>query len=282
MLPDKSFRLGTTSFIFPDHIIPNVRKLAPFFDEIELLVFESQPPDVLPSKNDVNVLSMLSQDFNLTYNIHLPVDISLTHDSKGKREKAEDRLLGIIDLFSSLEPTTHTLHFEMPFDIKSGIKSTVKPNHLHQHRLEKWTDTTRGSLASFVSKLSDPGTISIETLDFPFSHIETLVDEFKLSVCIDAGHQIKYGYNLLQTFETHKGKVPLIHLHGVDFSGQTIKDHTALDKLPETHQKQVRTLLENFTGVVSLEVFSLENLNRSLRVLSKTFKSIPSSVNAGR
>jgi hypothetical protein len=44
LLP-RLFRLGTTSFIVPDHIIPNVMKLGYFFDEIELLVFESDPLD---------------------------------------------------------------------------------------------------------------------------------------------------------------------------------------------------------------------------------------------
>ena len=56
---EKRFKLGTTSFIFPDHIIPNVRKLGAFFDEIELLVFESQPEDVLPSNEDVQTYKYL-------------------------------------------------------------------------------------------------------------------------------------------------------------------------------------------------------------------------------
>ena len=35
------FKICTTSFIYPDHYIPNVKMLGPFVDEIELLVFES-------------------------------------------------------------------------------------------------------------------------------------------------------------------------------------------------------------------------------------------------
>ncbi|HAR34621.1 MAG TPA: sugar phosphate isomerase, partial [Desulfobacter sp.] len=66
----KPFRLGTTSFIYPDHIIPNVKKIGAFFDEIELLVFESKPKEI-PSPDDVKELAGLSRDLNLTYNVHL-------------------------------------------------------------------------------------------------------------------------------------------------------------------------------------------------------------------
>ena len=271
ILPDKPFRLGTTSFIFPDHIIPNVKKLGLFFDEIEILTFESQPPEVLPSKNDVKELLYLSKKLSLTYNIHLPVDISLAHESLEKRQKAKDTILKVIDLFAPLNPTTHTLHLDMPPDVKNDIENKKK--------LKNWEEQTRQSLGKLISGISNPGIISIETLDYPFPCLETLVEELNLSVCIDVGHQIKYGHNLFETFEKHKFRTSIIHLHGVAFSDQNIKDHTSLDKLPKKHFRQVQTILENFTGVVSLEVFNLENLNRSLNVLSTVFKNIVPNIN---
>ena len=271
LLPDKSFKLGTTSFIFPDHIIPNVKKLGPFFDEIEILVFESQPKEVLPSKNDIKELLCLSKELDITYNIHLPIDVSLTHESLEKRQKAKDTFLEVIDIFAPLNPTTHTLHLEMPRDVKNDMGN--------QKMLNNWEKQTRQSLGALISDMSDPGIISIETLDYPFSCLETLVEEFDLSVCIDAGHQIKYGHNLLETFEKHKLRTPIIHLHGVDFSEQYIKDHTSLDKLPKKYLRQIRTILEQFSGVVSLEVFNLENLNRSLTHLSKVYRNIVPKIN---
>lgn len=258
------FRLGTTSFIIPDNIIPNVKKLGGFFDEIELLVFESMPDDVLPSKDDVQQLLYLSEKLNLTYNIHMPVDVSLTCESAEKRQKGVDMLLKIIELFAPLNPTTHTLHLEMEPDIKDNIENPEK--------LQIWEKRTRQSLGSLVSHLSDPGMISIETLDYPFEFVESLVEQLSLSVCIDAGHQIKHGYNLMETFERHKFRTPVIHLHGVDFSQKKIKDHTGLDKLPKQYFRQVQTILKQFTGVVSLEVFNARDLNcclAALRVRSK-------------
>jgi len=96
-----------------------------------------------------------------------------------------------VDLFEPLTPTTHTLHLEMPRDIKKHIKN--------QEKLEKWLKNTRQGLEDLLKDIVDSDILSIETLDYPFSFIETLVEEFNLSVCIDVGHQIKYNYDLLQT-----------------------------------------------------------------------------------
>jgi hypothetical protein len=63
------FKLGTTSFIYPDHYIPNVKMLGPYLDEIELLLFESLPADALPSKAVIAELSDLAREYDLTYNI---------------------------------------------------------------------------------------------------------------------------------------------------------------------------------------------------------------------
>jgi len=59
------FRLGTTSFIYPDHILPNVRKTGALFEEIEILVFESIPETVLPQKTEIAELAALSRDLDV-------------------------------------------------------------------------------------------------------------------------------------------------------------------------------------------------------------------------
>lgn len=266
ILQNKHFRLATTSFIIPDHIAPNVEKLAPYFDEIELLVFESDPLDRLPAKTEIKRLDHLSQEYGITYNVHLPVDVSLS-DENGW-EKACDHLHETITLFGELPVTTHTLHLEMS-------KETAKAG---QDEIKRWQDISRKGLSRFLATGVDPRSISIETLDYLFYHVEPLIREFGLSVCVDAGHQIKYGYDLLATFEAHKTHLPLIHLHGVDFQKDKIRDHTGLDVTPGTHLNTVFNILEQYAGTVSLEVFNLENLNRCLAMLSSRFAQVPDKV----
>ena len=61
------FSIGTTSFIYPDDYVPNVKKLGPYLENIELLLFESNNTDALPSKQVIRELVSLAKDFNLTY-----------------------------------------------------------------------------------------------------------------------------------------------------------------------------------------------------------------------
>ena len=262
-LPNRPFRLGTTSFIYPDHIIPNVRKIGAFFDEIELLVFESMPKGVLPSPADIRELAQLSKELDLTYNIHLPTDISLTDPSDTQKAKAADTLLEVIQLFAPLTPTTHTLHLSMD---RSMIRS---------EDLSAWEKQAEKGLGLLVPGLTDPGLVSLETLWYAPGCLKNLVKNFGLSVCIDAGHHFKYGHDLKTSFERFGERIPVVHLHGVDFSKVTPKDHTSLDRLPHDLFHQTVELLAAYNGVVSLEVFNLENLNRSLVKLSTVFSNIP-------
>lgn len=262
-LLDKPFRLGTTSFIFPDHIIPNVRKIGAFFDEIELLVFESCPKGVLPSKDDIQELGRLAQDLNLAYNVHLPVDVSLTDPLKKKQAKAADTLFQVIELFAPLHPTTHTLHLDM--DRKVGSLD----------ELLDWDQRAGQGLELLVPRLPDSKKLSLETLWYDPEALQRLVVDFDLCLCIDAGHHFKYNHDLNTTFDLYPGRVPLVHCHGVNFSGLRPKDHTRLDKLPQELFSQLVQCLSSYHGTVCLEVFNLQDLTRSLAQLGSVFKDIP-------
>ena len=103
------FKLGTTSFIYKDGYVPNVKMLGPFIDEIELLLFESKPGSLI-KKTEIDELSLLSKEFDLTYNIHLPTDIFFGNSNPSVRQLAVETTLGVLDLISPLFPLTCTLH----------------------------------------------------------------------------------------------------------------------------------------------------------------------------
>ena len=200
-------------------------------------------------------LALLAQDFDLTYNIHLPVDVSLTDVSNLKRDQAVETIKRVIDLVSPLKPTTHTLHLEYQ-DFSDD---------------QDWYKRGFDAVGELVLPLDHPEIISIETLDYPFESIESIIDEYGLSVCVDAGHLIKYGHSIKSVFKKYHDKIPLIHLHGVDFSKIPPKDHVSLDKIPEDKLVDTLEVLKNFNGVVSLEVFNKKNLISSIACLEKFF-----------
>lgn len=266
MKKKRRFKLGTTSFIVPDHIIPNVKFLGPYFDEIELLIFESRP-DVLPSPGEINELGELSKIHDLDYNIHLPVDISLSRGTSDQRRFGAGILIDVIDRLNVLEPTTCTLHLEMPKEVCLAPAESKET--------QAWAALVHRELSAFLARLETPGIISVETLDYPFSIIESIVKQENTSICIDIGHGIKYGYDWLGIYDQNPGQVPIVHLHGVDFQVTPPKDHTRLDRLPDEAAKQVIDFLIHYTGTVSLEVFNPDNLKHSLNVLDRYFTDIP-------
>lgn len=245
------FKLGTTSFIYPDHYIPNVKMLGPFLDEIELLLFESTKADALPSKPVIAELSTLAADFDLSYNVHLPTDISLSDQDLGKQRHAVETLIRVIELVYPLSPSVLTLH--VPYIEESFEEFNVK----------NWQDRVYCNLEKILSATLPKDMIAIETLDYPFELIEDILIDLDLSICLDLGHLVIYDYNVKEIFKKYSFKTSIIHLHGVE-NGH---DHRALGRLSKELIKPVLWILKRFTGIVSLEIFSFENLNSSLKFL---------------
>ncbi|MCP4219426.1 MAG: hypothetical protein GY765_32625, partial [bacterium] len=170
------FKLGTTSFIHPDHIVPNVEALGHCLDEIELLLFESEN---LPSRQVIETLRFLAEELDLSYNVHLPTDISITD-----RESLAS-YIHAIKLTLPLSPSTYTLHIP----------------HSGNMEHDRWTGLARENIGKL---LLDSGmksrAVSIENLDYPFEWIADTVSDLNLSVCMDTGHLIMYDFDHVVDF----------------------------------------------------------------------------------
>ncbi len=81
------FKLATTSYIYPDHILPNVTMLAPFLDEIELVLFESEGQNNFPDDAQIKCLMNLCLHQDITFNVHLPIDIFLGDENEEIRSR---------------------------------------------------------------------------------------------------------------------------------------------------------------------------------------------------
>ena len=247
-----SFKIGTTSFIYPDGYVQNVKMLAPYLDEIELLLFESTPGS-LPSVHEVEQLFSLANEFDLTYNIHLPLDISLGAPERSIQHFALETIKQIINLTATLSPSTYTLH--LPYDEVDFDGEQIK----------HWQARLNTSIKKLLSAGINGEMISIETLSYPLSWVEEILIDFNLSVCIDIGHLMLYGFDPESVFNKYKKRTPILHLHGVD----NHQDHLPLDRLTKENAKTVSNILKEYEGVVSLEIFSFEHLKTSLIFLEK-------------
>ena len=246
------FKIGSTSFIYPDGYEVNVKILAPYLNEIELLMIESSP-DSLPTKRQIKRLAALANDFDISYNVHLPTDIYLGDLDPNRRQYAIDAVKRVIDLTQALSPSTYTLH--LPYD-----EMSVAGN-----RLRKWQDAIYESMDRLLLIDINSETISIETLMYPFEWVETIVTSFQLSVCLDIGHLILQNVDIEGFYKSHERKISIVHLYGVNDQ----HEHLSLDRLSEKDMESIVEILKAFSGVVSMEVFSYDHLRASLDYLER-------------
>jgi sugar phosphate isomerase/epimerase len=245
------FRLATTSFIYPDDYLPNVRRLAPYLDEIELLFLEGATPGALPPPAEIDAMAQVGKEQNLRFNIHLPTDVSISDSDPGRQKAAVDAIIGTLKRTAPLRPTTCTLHIDYR---EAGLSEAT---------LKRWENRVRRNLDRLLGNGIDAGKISIETLDYPFHLLDRILADYGLSVCLDLGHLAIHGYDLKEMFGRYGPQTAIIHLHGV----KNRRDHLALDPDAVEFMAAVIDLLEAYDGVVSLEVFSYDNLAASLECL---------------
>ena len=70
------YRLGSTSYVWPADLVPNVRRLGPLVDDVELVLFDLEDRSNLPDKATVVELQALARAHDLTYTVHLPLDLN--------------------------------------------------------------------------------------------------------------------------------------------------------------------------------------------------------------
>jgi len=244
------FKIGTTSYIYPGPILLNVQRLAPFLDEIELLLFEG---DQLPGTAEIDAVARVAEATGLTFNVHLPLDLALGDPEQLRRTRSVDIVKKALERTARLSPSSACLHLD------PGLSSR------NPEAIARWQERCAESLTTIQQWRGDLAGIAVENLSFPLEWIEELITAFDLSVCLDIGHLFRYGFDAENTHAQFEERIAVMHLHGV--SGN--KDHLGLDRMHPERRNRTRRLMEGFLGVVSVEVFGFDPLAASLAVLEQ-------------
>lgn len=259
------FKLATTSYIYPDEIVPNVVRLGPFLDEIELVLFESKGQDSIPDNAQINHLIELSLLHRVGFNIHLPIDISLGDESEKVRTTGVSVARRVIQETLRLNPSFYVLHLDLINPPTFRLPKRGEGESMQEMDIEAWRLRLIRSLKEILNERIEPKRISIETLGYPFEWIEDMVKEFGFSICLDVGHVLINGYDLRHYLETYLPGTSIIHLHGV----QNGSDHLGIETLPGPDLNLILSSLRHYHGIVSIEVFSINALKSSLSVLEQ-------------
>ncbi len=251
------FRVGATSYVVPDEILPNVALLANKVDDVELVLFESDEISNLPEPDEVAHLHDLGKSHDLSYTVHLPLDIVPGAADDQVRRASVDKCRRVIELMQPLQPFAWILHLV-------GDRRGATPSNDLAH----WQAQLARTLETLTPLLDEPSWLCIETLEYPFELVASLVAAAGCSYCMDIGHLLHNGYDPDAYLAAHWTLTRVLHLHGI----RDARDHGPLTFLPAGTLTKIMALLlsEPVTPrAVTLEVFNAEDLDASLRVLAE-------------
>ena len=248
------FRVGATSFIYPEDILPNVRRLVDWMDDIQIVLYEVNPLSPLPAAATLGALQELALSHDITYTIHLPLDLTLASEDVETRRISVQTSRQVIQTMSCLRPWGYVVHAEPGAGVMGSWSG--------------WQRRAEESLRYLMDEVDRPEQLCLENLEStPPEQVWALAERLGISVCFDVGHVFKAGLDATPYLDGRLDRARVIHLHGWD--GKC--DHLSLTVTPdELWAPLVRRLYEPlYRGVVTLEVFSESDLLTSWRCLVK-------------
>ena len=260
-------RIGTTSFIYPGGWLYNVERLGPYFEDVELLFFESEGPHAFPSPAECQGLARAKRELNLSFSLHTPLDASLASEDDQKRRAGVRAVSRAIEAAASFEPEAYVLH------VYFGEAEHVDRRPAD---VERWRARATESLLEIIGQGVPSRQLCIEQLDYDFSLVEPVIDALDLSVALDVGHLVRDGQDELAALDRYLPRTRIVQWHGTDPAD---RDHRSLVHypLPRARALLSRLLDANYGGVLTLEVFREADLRSSQGLLSDLLEELTSS-----
>jgi sugar phosphate isomerase/epimerase len=247
------YRLGSTSYIWPDGILHNVRQLGPLVDDVELVLFEVEGHSNLLDAAAVADLIVLAEAHDLTFTVHLPLDLAPAQPSS--LEMAEK----VIACTRDLEPWAYVLHLDGRAVEGSATATTVA----------RWRQDACRVLEVVAGLAGDAQRLCVENLEnYRPEHFLPLLERVPVGLCVDVGHLWLTGRDPLLFLDTYLRWTRVIHLHGIRDCGTEPRDHQSLLHQGTDQVAPVLNLLavRCYSGVLTLEVFGRKDFfpSRSL------------------
>ena len=251
------FRLGTTSYIIPDDILPNARYLAGKVKDIELILFEvDDGPNNLPSSEVIDGLSQIASQHNLTYTVHLPLDLKLG-DGGSEGDQSLVKAKRVMDCTLELHPWAYVLHL----DGKSVRTST------DAKLIKHWQNQSMRALEIVSEWAGGAEKLAVENLEtYPLDFIQPVLDCIPVGRCVDIGHLWLDGHDPIPYLQAALPRTRVIHIHGL-----AERDHHSLALMPPEKVRAVwdELIRANYEGVLTLEIFSEKDFLSSIEVINR-------------
>ncbi len=255
------FRLGTSSYIIPADILPNAHYLGGKVRDIELILFEvDDEQNNLPSPEVIDELIQLAALYDLTYTVHLPLDLKLGADGS-EQDISLVKAHKVIELTKRLNPWAYVLHLEGK-EVRDSKDSAV---------LSHWQDQAVRALEIVSEWVGSPEKLAVENLEhYPPDFIQPVLDRIPVSRCVDIGHLWLDGVPVMPYLQKALPRTRVIHMHGI---GE--RDHSSISHVnPQELDEVFRTLIKDYRGVLTLEIFSEPDFLSSIEAIKQSLKRI--------
>lgn len=251
------FRLGATCFIYEADLVTNARQLAPFADDIELVLYETEQWGTnFPSPAQVAELDTVARDNHLTYTVHLPLDLKLGD------ARAFDQARRAIEVTRALGPFGYVMHLDGSPLVSDASAAA----------LSRWQAEAVQILAHVTGWVGDAARVCVENVEvWNPDFFAEVVAQAQVSRCIDIGHLWKEGCDPVPHLVQHLPHTRIVHLHGLG-----TRDHQSLTHMrdPELFPVVETLLQSDFRGVVTLEVFGPDDFFTSRECLVRAIEQI--------
>jgi len=258
------FRLGTSSYIIPADILPNAHYLAGKVRDIELILFEvDDGQNNLPTSEVIDELIKLAALYDLTYTVHLPLDLKLGANGS-EQDISLIKAHKVIELTKRLNPWAYVLHLEGK-EVRDSKDLAV---------LLHWQDQAVRALEIVSAWAGGPEKLAVENLEhYPPDFIQPVLDRILVSRCVDVGHLWLDGVPIMPYLKKALPRTRVIHMHGI---GE--RDHLSVSHVdPQELDELFRTLLKDYRGVLTLEIFSEPDFLSSIEAIKQSLKRIESN-----
>ena len=213
-------------------------------------------PNNLPSPQVIEELSQIAREHDMTYTVHLPLDIKLGDDGS-ERDQSLVKAQRTIECTRGLNPRAYVLHLD-----GTSVRTSMDPD-----LIAHWQDQSVRALELTAAWAGSAEKLAVENLEtYPLDFTQTVLDRIPVSRCVDIGHLWLDGHDPIPYLQAALPRTRVIHMHGI-----AERDHRSLAFIPE---EQVRAVLDElirlkYEGVLTIEIFSEEDFLSSMNVMEK-------------
>jgi sugar phosphate isomerase/epimerase len=263
------FKIGAPSLVFGKNLLENVRMLAGKVDHIEVVLFHTPTLNNFASPAEIKAVKNMGDGEGLSFSVHLPASLEIASRHREKRQQSVGMVAELIHLTHELNPTGYILHIPV-----TPPTLTAVPGHYLTHKdqqlFDGWSQRAMDGLLTIQSRMGADTTILVENINYSPRFLEIFWQSGICGFCLDMGHLMLGRESVSKALGQFMPVIEEIHLHGV----MEDEEHLSLTVLPRARiSRWVNRLLDaDFKGIVNLEVFTPEDLETSLDMLSNTMQ----------